>query len=57
MPECVRTVYDFENPGRITTINTKEHSYSWSGKIPCTGVYRCIFCGYVKERNNQNEKD
>ena len=40
MSECVRTVYDFEN----------------QGKIPCTGVYRCVFCGYVKERNNQNEK-
>lgn len=22
-----------------------QHRYRWSGRIPCTGVRRCIFCG------------
>lgn len=21
------------------------HSYAWSGRVPCTGVYRCVHCG------------
>lgn len=24
-------------------------SYAWSGDIPCTGVYRCIYCGHVTD--------
>ena len=31
--------------GEVTAKECKEHSYTWSGKIPCTGVRRCIFCG------------
>jgi len=31
--------------GKVTAKKCKEHSYAWSGKIPCTGVRRCIFCG------------
>lgn len=26
----------------------EDHSYAWSGKMPCTGVYGCIFCGKTK---------
>jgi len=31
--------------GEVTEKECKEHSYAWSGKIPCTGIRRCIFCG------------
>ena len=49
MRECIRLVYDLENPGKLKKI-TGEHSFAWSGKIPCTGVYKCVFCGYIPER-------
>lgn len=26
-------------------IPCQDHFFAWSGKIPCTGVYRCIYCG------------
>jgi heme/copper-type cytochrome/quinol oxidase subunit 2 len=32
--------------GKVETI-THIHSYAWSGKIPCTGKYRCIYCGKI----------
>ncbi|MDM8536026.1 hypothetical protein QUF70_04670 [Desulfobacterales bacterium HSG17] len=31
--------------GKITATECKKHSYAWSGKMPCTGIRRCIFCG------------
>jgi len=31
--------------GRMKAVECKEHSYAWSGKIPCTGIRRCIYCG------------
>jgi len=31
--------------GVAKTIECKKHSYAWSGKIPCTGIYRCVYCG------------
>lgn len=23
--------------------------YAWSGKMPCTGVYRCLYCGKIAD--------
>ena len=34
--------------GKVTKVECKDHSYSWSGKIPCTGLYRCVLCGKEK---------
>ena len=31
--------------GKVKAIECIKHSYAWSGKIPCTGVRQCIFCG------------
>ena len=31
--------------GEITGKECIKHSYAWSGKMPCTGIRRCIFCG------------
>jgi len=39
--------------GIVEKIECIDHSYSWSGKIPCTGVYRCIYCGKIKKEENQ----
>lgn len=36
--------------GRVKKVECKQHSYSFSGKIPCTGNERCIFCGKIKEK-------
>lgn len=22
-----------------------DHSYAWSGSMPCTGIKKCVFCG------------
>jgi len=35
--------------GKIQQVECKEHSYAWSGKMPCTGIQYCIFCGKPKE--------
>lgn len=25
------------------------HHMAWDGKMPCTGVYKCMMCGYNPE--------
>lgn len=35
--------------GKVKTVECKEHSHAWSGKIPCTGIRRCIYCGKPTE--------
>jgi hypothetical protein len=34
---------------KLHRVECKNHSYSWSGQMPCTGVYRCKFCGKPKD--------
>jgi hypothetical protein len=46
---CLRTVHDFDNPGQVKTIEVDTHDFAWSGKMPCTGQYRCVHCGMVDE--------
>jgi len=35
--------------GTVERVECKDHSYSWSGQMPCTGVYRCVLCGKPKD--------
>jgi len=35
--------------GVVTTVECKEHAYAWSGRVPCTGYRRCIYCGKPEE--------
>ncbi len=44
---CKRKIINEE--GKVETIIVEHHSYAWSGKMPCTGVFRCVHCGVVKE--------
>lgn len=44
-----KTLYDLNTPGKCVTVKCTNHSYAWSGKIPCTGVRRCIYCGKIEE--------
>lgn len=37
--------------GLLNEEECTNHSYSWSGKMPCTGIYRCVLCGKPKENN------
>jgi hypothetical protein len=40
--KCKRLVV---RDGKVVEIECENHTYSWSGKMPCTGIYRCVFCG------------
>jgi hypothetical protein len=37
--------------GKVETVECKEHSYACSGRMPCTGVRRCIYCGKPAEKS------
>lgn len=39
---CTRTVLWH---GTLETITVPDHAFSWSGRVPCTGTYRCVHCG------------
>ena len=52
---CKRMVYDFENPGEVKIITVDHCSYAWSGTIPFSGVYRCVYCGKLPEHGNELE--
>jgi hypothetical protein len=41
--------------GKVIEIKCENHSYAWSGKVPCTGVYRCVFCGKPFDEENREE--
>ncbi len=34
--------------------NGAEHSYAWSGNMPCTGMYQCVHCGSPKNPDSFN---
>ena len=55
---CRRLVYDWDHPGtgRVKEIEVKEHAYSYSGKTPCTGSIKCMFCGVHKEDEEEQHK-
>jgi len=46
MKKCVRTVYDFK--GVVETIEVETHAFHYTGRIPCTGRYACMYCGKTK---------
>lgn len=31
--------------GKVQNIVVNKHSFAWSGRMPCTGIRRCIYCG------------
>lgn len=35
--------------GKVEEVECRLHSFAWSGRMPNTGVYRCIYCGKLKE--------
>ena len=43
--------------GLCKEIEAPEHSYAWSGQIPCTGVLRCIYCGRYKDDEEKKTKE
>lgn len=47
---CRRTVY--ASQGETKDIEVDHHVYVWSGKIPCTGYRRCIYCGEPEEERD-----
>lgn len=40
--KCHRTISWL---GKVEEIVVDKHTFAWSGKIPCTGEKRCIYCG------------
>ena len=51
--ECKRII---SMNGKVETIFVTEHSFRWSGKMPCTGQRVCVFCGKV-EGKDENKCD
>lgn len=45
LAQCKRTVYKMDGSGEVENITVENHSFSWSGEVHCTGVYRCVHCG------------
>jgi hypothetical protein len=41
----------FVRDGKYTIVPCTVHSYAWSGKMPCTGIRVCVFCGKPEEDN------
>ncbi len=31
--------------GKVSIVVCENHTYAWSGRMPCTGYRRCIHCG------------
>ena len=45
--KCKRIVYN--GMGGTNEILVDAHSFSWTGSMPCTGSYACIYCHKTKE--------
>lgn len=39
--------------GRLYVEKCIEHAYRWTGKIPCTGIRACIFCGKPEDEDDE----
>jgi len=35
--------------GKVEHITVDEHVFAYSGRIPCTGARRCIYCGAIAD--------
>lgn len=42
--------------GKVQEIVVDYHAYGWSGRIPCTGVRRCIYCGRTEDENQEEDQ-
>lgn len=42
--------------GKVVEIECENHTYSWSGQMPCTGVYRCVFCGHISREMQKGDE-
>lgn len=36
--------------GKCEKVPCDNHTYAWSGKMPCTGILKCVHCGKPKEK-------
>ena len=54
--QCKRIVQDWENPGHTKEIVANNHSYAWSGSIPCTGEWACVFCGQPEDPTDRSDR-
>ena len=37
--------------GKITKVECKNHSFAWSGNMPCTGLLSRVYCGYWRQED------
>jgi len=40
-----KVLYDYEHRGQVKKVECKNHSYRYTGTIPCTGIRKCVLCG------------
>ena len=45
----------YSGKGGVEQVKCVNHTYRWSGKIPCTGVQVCIYCGKPKDEKEEEE--
>ncbi len=43
--------YKMDKTGDVEKVECKDHSYAWSGSIPCTGIKKCIYCGKIEKKD------
>ena len=43
--------------GKIKIEDCTDHFWRWTGRIPCTGVQACIYCGKIKDYEDEQTKN
>lgn len=51
--KCVRTYIRF---GKAVKAEYERHSFRWSGGMPNTGMYCCVYCGNPEDETTFNGK-
>ena len=51
-----KTIINLEKLGTVKTVSCN-HMYRWTGSMPCTGMYACVFCGKLKDEESFNGKN
>lgn len=37
-----------------TEVECTHHRYAWSGKMPCTGMLKCVLCGKPEDESTHD---
>jgi len=51
MKKYYKWLYKRDGSGNVEKVECKDHSYIWSGNIPCSGIRKCVYCGKIEGEN------